>query len=128
IPWTYNNRKSLMRFGGRIKMNTYIYAPKDDPYHSALWRELYPKKELAKLAELVDVGHATKVQFVWAIHPGFNMIDWSKYDKELATLIDKLEQLYSIGVRQFGLFMDDINLPKALKNKEKHVQLITDVA
>src|SRR5699024_6576466 len=32
IPWTYNNRKSLMRFGGRIKMNTYIYAPKDDPY------------------------------------------------------------------------------------------------
>ena len=36
-------------------MNTYIYGPKDDPYHSAPnWRLPYPEKEAAQLQELVN--------------------------------------------------------------------------
>lgn len=128
IPWSHEDRKSLMRFGGRFKMNTYIFAPKDDPYHNAQWRTLYPEDELAQIKELVDVGHESKTQFVWAIHPGFNMINWNDYDNELDTLLTKLDQLYSVGVRQFGLFMDDINTSQALNDKDKHVQLITDIA
>jgi beta-N-acetylglucosaminidase len=27
-----------MRFYGAVKTNTYIYAPKDDPYHRDEWR------------------------------------------------------------------------------------------
>jgi len=34
-PWSYDNRKSLMDLGGRFKMNGYIYAPKDEPYHNS---------------------------------------------------------------------------------------------
>lgn len=128
FPWSHEDRKSLMRFGGKFKMNTYIFAPKDDPYHNTKWRTLYPADELAKIKELVDVGNETKNHFVWAIHPGFNMINWNSYDAELQTLLAKLNQLYGVGVRQFGLFMDDISTSQSLTDKEKHVKLITDVA
>lgn len=128
FPWSHEDRISLMRFGGTVKMNSYIFAPKDDKYHNSAWRTLYPANELAKIKELVDVGHASKTQFVWAIHPGFNMINWNHYDTELQTLLAKLDQLYSVGVRQFGLFMDDISTAQSLIDKDKHVKLISDVA
>ncbi|MGL5380029.1 beta-N-acetylglucosaminidase domain-containing protein, partial [Clostridium sp.] len=127
-PWSHEDRKSLMEFGGEFKMNSYIFAPKDDPYHNLKWRELYPENELAKIRELAEVGNKSKTKFVWAIHPGFNMINWNKYDEELETLLAKLEQLYSVGVRQFGLFMDDISTDQSLADKDKHVKLTTDVA
>lgn len=128
FPWSHEDRISLMRFGGRFKMNSYIFAPKDDKYHNSAWRTLYPADELAKIKELVDVGNESKTKFVWAIHPGFNMINWNNYEAELQTLLAKLEQLYSVGVRQFGLFMDDISTSQSLTDKDKHVMLITDVA
>lgn len=128
FPWSHEDRISLMRFGGKIKMNSYIFAPKDDKYHNSAWRTLYPQDELAKVKELVDVGHETKTQFVWAIHPGFSMINWNNYEAELQTLLAKLEQLYGVGVRQFGLFLDDISTTQSLADKEKHVKLVTDVA
>ena len=127
-PWSNEDRKSLMEFGGQFKMNSYIFAPKDDPYHNRQWRELYPPDKLAEIKELAEVGIKSKTKFVWAIHPGFNMINWNDYDNELQTLLNKLDQLYSVGVRQFGLFMDDISTDQSLRDKEKHVKLVTDVA
>lgn len=127
-PWSNEDRASLMEFGGEIKMTSYIFAPKDDPYHNSKWRELYPQDKLDELAELVKVGKESKCNFVWAIHPGFSMINWNDYENELKKLTDKLDQLYSIGVRQFGLFLDDISTSQSLTDREKHKKLITDVA
>ena len=102
--WSHENRKSLMEFGGRYKMNTYIYGPKNDEYHYGKWRELYPDDKLAELKELVDIGKKSGVEFVWAAHPGGHT-DLS--DKDIADLEAKFDQLYSIGVRQFAIFFDD---------------------
>lgn len=128
FPWSHESRISLMEFGGDLKMNSYIFGPKDDKYHNSEWRELYPEDELEKIEELATAGYETKTEFIWAIHPGFNMIDWDDYDNEIDTLTAKLEQLYSVGVRQFGLFMDDISTDQALNDTEEHVKLVTDVA
>ncbi len=129
FPWSHENRKSFMQFGGEFKMNSYIFGPKDDKYHNSAWRTLYPEDELAKLKELVDVGHESKTQFVWAIHPGFNMINWNDYDAELNTLLAKLNQLYGIGVRQFGSIHGRYrSTSQSLTDKDKHVRLITDIA
>src|SRR5699024_9262906 len=128
FPWSHESRIRLMEFGGNLKMNSYIFGPKDDKYHNSHWRELYPEDELAKIEELATVGYETKTNFIWAIHPGFNMINWDDYENELDTLLEKLEQLYSVGVRQFGVFLDDISTAQALEDTDKHVKLITDVA
>lgn len=69
IPWSNEDRMSLMRFGGDFKMTSYIFAPKDDPYHSAKWREPYPADKLEEIKEMTEVGNASKCRFVWTIHP-----------------------------------------------------------
>lgn len=45
-PWSHNARLRQLQFYGENKMNTYIYGPKDDPYHSSPnWRLPYPEKK-----------------------------------------------------------------------------------
>lgn len=126
IPWSNENRKSLMEFGGDFKMNAYIFAPKDDEYHSLKWRELYPEEKLDKIKELVDVGTATKNKFIWTIHPflkdGMDFSTEESYQAELEKIIAKFEQLYSIGVRQFGVLADD-----AEGDAENQVKLMKDL-
>ena len=34
-PWTFEDRADLIRFSYHNNLNSYIYAPKDDPYHRA---------------------------------------------------------------------------------------------
>ena len=52
-PWTHEDRISQLEFYGENKLNTYIYAPKDDPYHRENWRDPYPEAELAELRSLL---------------------------------------------------------------------------
>lgn len=106
-PWIHEKRKSVMTLMAKNRMNTVYYAPKDDDYHRELWRDLYPEADLAKLKELVDLAKEYYMDFHWCIAPGLSM----KYsdEKEFETLLTKTKQLYSIGVRHFGLLLDDID-------------------
>lgn len=106
-PWSHQARLDQLRFYGKNKMNTYIYGPKDDPYHSSPnWRLPYPEKEALQLQELVTVAHANEVDFVWAIHPGQD-IKWNQEDRD--SLLYKFEKMYQLGVRSFAVFFDDIS-------------------
>ncbi len=106
-PWSHNARLRQLQFYGENKMNTYIYGPKDDPYHSSPnWRLPYPEKEAKQLQELVKVAQENEIDFVWAIHPGQD-IKWNKEDREL--LLAKFEKMYHLGVRSFAVFFDDIS-------------------
>ncbi len=96
-PGSHNARLRQLQFYGENKMNTYIYGPKDDPYHSSPnWRLPYPEKEAKQLQELVKVAQENEVDFVWAIHPGQD-IKWNKEDREL--LLAKFERcIISVSV------------------------------
>lgn len=103
--WSHTDRIRQFEFYGKNKMNVYIYAPKDDPYHREKWREPYPEAEAKKLSELIVKAKENKVQFVWSIHPG-NDIQWN--DTDMKKVLDKFELMYAMGVRAFGLLFDDI--------------------
>ena len=45
-PWSTEDRINLMTWGGYYKLNSYFYAPKDDPKHNSKWRELYTAEEI----------------------------------------------------------------------------------
>ncbi len=106
-PWSHENRKSVMSLMAKNRMNTVYYAPKDDLYHREKWREKYPEKELLSLKELVDVSKKYYMDFYWCIAPGLSV----KYsdESEFNTLVEKTKQLYSIGITDFGLLLDDID-------------------
>ena len=119
-PWSHQARLSLIDFYGRYKMNTYIYGPKDDPYHSSPdWRKPYPEDEAADIKELVAACRANYVDFVWAIHPGQD-IKWNEED--YAALVAKFEDMYALGVRAFAIFFDDISGDGA--NPYRQVELL----
>lgn len=114
IPWTDENRMSLMEFGGDFKMNMYTFAPKDDPYHSARWRDPYPADKLEEIRKMAKVGNDSKTYFTWTIHPFMNGgITAGSYDADIIKIKAKFDQLYEVGVRQFGVLGDDAgNLPR----------------
>ena len=126
IPWSDEDRISLMEFGGEFKMTSYIFAPKYDPYHKgAQWRELYPQERLDEIKKMVDAGNAAKCRFVFTIHPfgGSTGVQAETYEQDLQDLKDKFDQLYSIGVRQFGVLGDDVgNLDRSVV-----IQLMNDL-
>lgn len=104
-PWSHKDRLRQFEFYGQNKLNTYVYGPKDDPYHRARWRVPYPDKDAARLKELIDAAQRNKVKFVWAIHPGGD-IKWTLEDYRY--IIGKFELMYGLGVRTFAVFFDDI--------------------
>lgn len=108
IPWGWDGRMNLVEWGAMQKMNTYVYAPKDDPYHRAQWATLYPEEDCAYITKLAEVSHANNFNFVWTLHPGGNINLTSETD--FAKAIAKLEQVYDLGVRQFGVLFDDIDV------------------
>lgn len=106
-PWSFDDRLSQIEFYGHIKLNTYIYGPKDDPYHSSPhWRSPYPEAEAEKIKTLVERSKENNVDFVWAIHPGQD-IKWNQADKD--SLLFKFNKMYDLGVRAFAVFFDDIS-------------------
>ena len=106
-PWSHEARMRQIEFYGKNKMNTYIYGPKDDPYHSSPnWRKPYPEKEAAQIYELIEQATRHEVNFVWAIHPGKD-IKWTDADRD--ALIQKFEAMSQLGVRSFAVFFDDIS-------------------
>ena len=105
-PWSHETRLSILDFMGRHKMNSYVYGPKDDPYHrTPNWRKPYPPEEGRKIKELAERARKNHIDFVWAIHPGGD-IRWDKSDYD--SLINKFSSMYDLGVRQFAIFFDDI--------------------
>ncbi|MBQ0050380.1 MAG: beta-N-acetylglucosaminidase domain-containing protein [Bacteroidales bacterium] len=104
-PWSHEDRLRQFEFYGKQKMNTYVYGPKDDPYHRRHWRDAYPEKDAKLIRELVAAARDNHVQFVWAIHPGVD-IKWNKTDS--VNVVKKLESMYELGVRTFAVFFDDI--------------------
>lgn len=123
-PWSHQVRLSLIDYYGKNKMNTYLYGPKDDPYHSSpKWREPYPEKEAKNISELVQACRRNRVDFVWAIHPGQD-IKWNEEDYQ--NLVRKLNLMYDLGVRAFAVFFDDISGEGA--NPAKQVELLNRLA
>ncbi len=109
IPWSAEARCSLFDFYGRNKMNTYIYAPKDDPYHhGGGCYKPYPPERAAELKRLVENARKNHVRFVWAIHPA-NTVHWQDNEgkTQLDALCQKLQHIYELGVRAFGVLVDD---------------------
>ncbi|GAA1734002.1 beta-N-acetylglucosaminidase domain-containing protein [Isoptericola hypogeus] len=106
-PWTHAERLDQLEFYGDVKANTYVYAPKDDPYHREQWREEYPAEKLAELTELVEAATANHVRFTFALSPG-NSVCYSS-ESDMAALEAKFQALYDVGVRAFSVPLDDID-------------------
>jgi len=104
--WTNAHRMRLFEFGAARGMNTYLYAPKDDPYHRERWTEPYPLAQWKALKQLIGHAHKHKIDFVYGFHPGKGLCFSAA--KPIAILLEKAARFYDGGTRTFAILFDDI--------------------
>lgn len=118
-PYSVSVKKDLMKFMMRMKMNTYLYGAKSDPYHSDYWKQAYPTTVTAQqeangwlsqemIKDITAEAKETKVNFIWAIHPGNSFLGSTTV---ITDIMSKYSMMYNLGVRQFGVFVDDVSIP-----------------
>lgn len=105
-PWSQAERGQLFDQMAAWGLNTYLYAPKDDLKHRALWRDLYSETEATALGELIAACKARKLRFIYALSPGLD-IGYSR-KSNLKILRDRFVQMLELGCEDFALLLDDI--------------------
>ena len=109
-PWSMVDRTNHLEFLAKVKANTYVYSPKDDPYARDKWREPYPESMLKELSAVVATSQKNHVDFVYAISPGPTICFSDPADRQ--ALERKFDALRSIGVTRFYVAFDDIEYTK----------------
>ncbi len=104
--WSMAHRRRLFEFGAARGMNTYLYAPKDDPYHRKLWRRPYPDTQWRELLRLIRAARKYQIDFVYGFHPGEGL--YFGDDRAVRILVRKAQRFYDAGVRSFAVLFDDI--------------------
>lgn len=125
-PWSYEERLEMFDYFTKMRLNTYLYAPKMDIYHRDKWYLMYPEEELRQLETLVGISKEHLIDFYYCIAPGhktneeagFRYIDDTDYQR----LFAKLDQLLEIGVTDFGLLLDDIDYQLDAQHKAKFMR------
>ena len=120
--YSFEARLDLLRFLPRAGLNTYLYAPKLDPYHRGRWREPYPAEWRDHFAALVSTAGPLGVRFVFGLSPGSGF-DAAGTDQ--ATLEQKLGSLFDVGVRDFCLLFDDLDSSSQAADPQVQVRMVT---
>ncbi|MEG8277496.1 beta-N-acetylglucosaminidase domain-containing protein [Streptomyces sp. AHA2] len=106
-PWTHRQRLAQLDFMGRTKQNRYLYAPGDDLYRQARWREPYPERRREEFRELAARAGRNHVTLAWAVAPGQAMCFSS--DADVRALTRKLDAMWALGFRAFQLQFQDVS-------------------
>ncbi|AVH58717.1 MULTISPECIES: beta-N-acetylglucosaminidase domain-containing protein [Streptomyces] len=106
-PWSREQRLAQADFMGRTKQNRYVYAPGDDLYRQARWREPYPAEQRAEFRELAERARGNHVTLAWAVAPGQAMCFAS--DADVKALTRKLDAMWALGFRVFQLQFQDVS-------------------
>lgn len=105
-PWSADERVELFDWMAAWGLDTYLYAPKDDLHHRALWREPYSADDLAPLRDVVAACGHRRLRFVYAVAPGLDIM--YRDASELERLVARVDQMLGAGCGHFALLFDDV--------------------
>ena len=137
VPYSSEVSQDIFRFMARFKMNMYMYGAKSDPYHSQKWADAYPtsitseQRKLGYLSQkmlkdITKTAHQCKVNFIWAIHPGSAFTNASN-TTVVSKIMTKFQNMYKLGVRQFGLCVDDVSIPTDEATQQLNADRMTEL-
>ncbi|WP_211238319.1 beta-N-acetylglucosaminidase domain-containing protein, partial [Deinococcus pimensis] len=112
-PWAWTERHSTLDFMAREGLNTYLYAPKNEPLHRNRWREPYLPEDWARFARLHEHGARLGIDVVFGLSP----LEFHYGDPDdLRVLLEKLHAARAVGYRSFCLLLDD--MPDTLRHED----------
>ncbi len=104
--WSAATTVHMIRFMARRGLNTFVYAPKNDPYQRVDWATPYPAHQLGYIKTIVAAAQQAHVRFVYSVSPGLSITYSSASDR--AALLAKINQIRALGVHWFMLSFDDV--------------------
>jgi len=118
-PYSFYEHCDLIQFLSHLKLNTYIYGPKSDPYHRKEYYKLYPWTKLKEFESLNNLAQKNNINFNFALSPG------TKPDIEL--IVQKIKSMMQIEIKNFSLFYDDIKLKLNSENATIQTETANEV-
>ena len=133
---------SLFEYMEDNKMNTFVYGPKGDPYHLGNWRDEYPTEITDEqrfygmmtqddMRTITAAAAENNISFAWSIHPamqnGINFTSRDSVEQGIDDIMEKFSHMYDLGVRQFGVFVDDIDTGVALRGSENQAYMMAEL-
>ena len=104
------------------QMNTYFYAPKEDPCHRRYWRRPYGGAWRSAFQEFATHARQRDIHLIAGIAPGldfdFSCLDTPSHDgnpDDFTILLEKARGFLADGAAVIGLLMDDIAADFALR-------------
>jgi len=104
--WSHEKRLAIIEWTGKMKMNSFIYAPKEGMYFRRRWRAPHPDEEMEWFRQYVEASARNHVEFAYSLSPAMSM-EYSD-PAEFEVLAAKYARMQEIGVRRFGIFFDDV--------------------
>lgn len=127
---SWDERYALCDCMKRLFLNTYVYAPKEDPWHRKDWKIPYPSSWMRAFRSFITYAMRRNVHVVPAVSPGLSFDYTSAADYRI--LLRKMSAFTDIGGRTVALLMDDIpdSLPRQYKKSflslgEAHGKLLS---
>lgn len=105
-PWSAADRLAAFARMADWGLDTYLYCPKDDLHHRAIWREPYDEADTAALALLIETCHARGRRFLYGIGPGLD-VRYARDDDRNA-LRERCLSMLRLGADGVALLFDDI--------------------
>jgi hypothetical protein len=102
-PYSFTQRRDLLKFLADIGLNTYVYAPKADIFHRRHYERSYPAIMLKEFGKLCEIARKNGIMFNYALSPGKS--------PNIKIIARKMMSLYDSGIHHFSILFDDINVP-----------------
>ncbi len=96
-----------------LGLNTYVYAPKEDPFHRLEWKTSYPSSWIESFRIFIKEAARKGISVIPCMAPGLSF-DYTKL-ADYSLLLKKMSVFADIGGRTVALLMDDI--PAVLRNR-----------
>ncbi len=100
--WSWETRRTLLRFAARHQLDHYLYAPADDAYRVTRWREPYPSETAAQLKDFLSEARELFVDIIYGLEPHPS----PGTESELAALAAKCQWLLDAGAEGIALLCD----------------------
>ena len=105
--FSWQERSHLLQTLHSLGLNSYCYAPKEDPLHRLRWRDSYDTAWRNDFKNFCSEAHAMDIRIIAGIAPGLDFGFDELDDFEL--LLQKAQQLLEDGATDILVLWDDIH-------------------
>ncbi len=121
---SFADRGRILKQLNTLGMNSYFYAPKDDPYHRFHWRQPYPEAWWPEWQDFIAAARDQGVTVIAGLAPGLDLdvnLDGDNVaNTDIAVLAKKLGALAADDHVIPCLLLDDIPPAKADQHGQHH--------